>query len=62
MENKKPSDLKEKCLVLAKTYPAISQKYASLVCVGGIKEDGIFRRIYPVPWDTFWKTPFRKKF
>lgn len=46
---------REKLLVLAKTYPTISKTYEHLVCIAGITEDGEWRRIYPVPWNLFWK-------
>lgn len=48
--------MKERLLVLAKACPEISQKYESLVCVAGITETGEWRRIYPIPWQVFWKT------
>jgi hypothetical protein len=55
--------MKEQSIVIAKTYPSISRKYASLVCVGTLKHDGNFRRIYPVPWKLFWhRNGFRKKY
>ncbi|MDI9610068.1 MAG: hypothetical protein QFX36_01940 [Archaeoglobales archaeon] len=55
---------KEKLLVLAKTYPVISRKYEHLVCVAGLTEDNNWRRIYPIPWELFWKgseKKFKKK-
>lgn len=45
---------KEKLLILCKTEPTISSKYEELVCVAGITEEGEFRRIYPIPWETFF--------
>ncbi len=49
-------------LVLAKAYPVVSSKYQELVCVAGITESGELRRIYPVPWETFWRQKgFKKK-
>jgi len=56
--------VKEKLLVLAKASPEISNKYEELVCVAGITESGEWRRIYPVPWEVFFKgsrNRFRKK-
>jgi len=56
--------LKEKMLVLAKTYPTISKKYEHLVCIAGLTEDNEWRRIYPVPWQLFWRgseKKFKKK-
>lgn len=54
----------ERLLVLAKTYPTVSQKYEHLVCIAGLTEDNEWRRIYPVPWQLFWKgseQKFKKK-
>ncbi len=42
--------MKERLLVLAKATPVISKKYEHLACTGGITEDGMRRRPYPVPW------------
>ena len=56
--------MKEKLLVLAKATPEISSKYEQLVCVAGITDQGEWRRIYPIPWKSFWKssgTNFKKK-
>jgi len=56
--------LKERLLVLAKAYPIVSRTYDHLVCIAGITETGEWRRVYPVPWDVFWKgkdTKFKKK-
>lgn len=49
-------------LVLAKAYPVVSSKYQELVCVAGVTESGILRRVYPIPWETFWHNRgFKKK-
>jgi hypothetical protein len=54
--------MKERMLVLAKAYPVVSSKYQELVCVAGITESGEIRRIYPIPWETFWNHKgFKKK-
>lgn len=56
--------MKEKLLVLAKAAPEASKKYEELVCVAGITDKGEWRRIYPIPWEIFWKTndnKFKKK-
>ena len=42
--------MKEKILILVKTYPTFSRKYFELVCTAGINEKGEWRRIYPVPF------------
>lgn len=41
---------KTKVLILVKTYPALSNKYGELVCTAGIREDGSWIRIYPIPF------------
>ena len=41
---------KEKVLICVKTYPTLSEKYDELVCTAGLKEDGTWIRIYPVPF------------
>ncbi len=56
--------MKERLLVLAKAAPEASKKYAELICVAGITDKGQWRRIYPIPWEVFWKTSptrFEKK-
>lgn len=39
-----------KILITVKTYPTLSTKYDELVCTAGIGEDGLWYRIYPVPF------------
>lgn len=41
---------KERVLVTVKTYPTLSRKYGETVCTAGIREDGSWVRIYPVPF------------
>ena len=41
---------KERILITVKTYPTISTTYGELVCTAGIREDGSWIRIYPVPF------------
>lgn len=56
--------MKERLLVLAKATPEISKSYQHLVCVAGITESGEWRRVYPIPWEIFWKGSgknFKKK-
>jgi len=38
----------EKILILAKTYPSLSEKYLETVCTAGIRKDGSWVRIYPI--------------
>lgn len=51
--------MKMKVLITVKTYPAISTKYGETVCTAGIKEDGKWIRIYPLP---FRKLDYEKRF
>lgn len=41
---------KERILVTVKTYPTLSRKYGETVCTAGVREDGTWVRIYPVPF------------
>lgn len=41
---------KERILVTVKTYPTLSKKYGETVCTAGVREDGTWVRIYPVPF------------
>ena len=40
----------ERILVTVKTYPCLSKKYEELVCTAGLREDGSWIRIYPIPF------------
>lgn len=42
--------MRERILIAVKTYPTISKKYGELVCTAGLREDGSWVRIYPVPF------------
>ncbi len=41
---------KERILITLKTYPTLSRKYGETVCTAGVREDGSWVRIYPVPF------------
>lgn len=41
---------KERIFIAVKTYPTISEKYAELVCTAGVREDGSWIRLYPMPF------------
>src|SRR5712664_1921031 len=41
---------KERVLITVKTYPTLSRKYGETVCTAGIRADGSWVRIYPVPF------------
>ena len=40
----------ERILVTVKTYPTLSTKYGETVCTAGVREDGSWVRLYPVPF------------
>lgn len=41
---------KERVLITVKTYPTLSRKYGEMVCTAGIRADGSWVRLYPVPF------------
>src|SRR3989449_11719239 len=41
---------KERVLITVKTYPTLSRKYGETVCTAGVREDGSWGRVYPVPF------------
>jgi hypothetical protein len=41
---------KERILITVKTYPSLSSKYDEVVCTAGLREDGTWVRIYPIPF------------
>jgi hypothetical protein len=41
---------KERVLITVKTYPTLSRKYGETVCTAGVREDGSWVRMYPVPF------------
>ncbi len=41
---------RERILVTVKTYPTLSTKYGETVCTAGVREDGTWIRLYPVPF------------
>ena len=41
---------KERVLITVKTYPTLSKKYGETVCTAGVRQDGTWVRIYPVPF------------
>ena len=41
---------KERVLITVKTYPTLSRKYGETVCTAGVRHDGSWLRIYPVPF------------
>jgi len=53
---------KERILITVKTYPTLSKKYGETVCTAGIREDGSWVRLYPVPFRRLEETEQYKKF
>lgn len=41
---------RERVLITVKTYPTLSRKYGETVCTAGVRTDGTWMRIYPVPF------------
>jgi len=41
---------RERILVTVKTYPTLSRKYGETVCTAGVRPNGTWVRIYPVPF------------
>jgi hypothetical protein len=41
---------RERVLITVKTYPTLSRKHGETVCTAGVREDGSWMRIYPVPF------------
>ena len=40
----------DRILVTVKTYPELSKTYGEAVCSAGLREDGTWMRLYPVPF------------
>lgn len=40
----------ERVLITVKTYPTLSRKYGELVCTAGVRADGSWVRLYPIPF------------
>lgn len=53
---------RERILVTVKTYPALSRKYVETVCTAGVREDGSWIRLYPVPFRRLGEEEQYKKF
>ena len=53
---------KERVLITVKTYPTLSRKYGETVCTAGVREDGSWLRIYPVPFRRLDETEQYRKF
>ena len=53
---------RERILVTVKTYPTLSKKYGETVCTAGVREDGTWVRIYPVPFRRLDESEQYRKF
>jgi hypothetical protein len=53
---------KERVLITVKTYPTLSRKHGETVCTAGIRGDGSWLRIYPVPFRRLEETEQYNKF
>ena len=53
---------KERILITVKTYPTLSRKYGETVCTAGVREDGSWVRLYPVPFRRLEEPEQYKKF
>lgn len=54
--------VKEKILITVKTYPTLSSTYDETVCTAGLREDGSWIRIYPIPFRKLDEFEQYKKF
>lgn len=52
----------ERVLITVKTYPTLSRKYGETVCTAGVRSDGSWLRIYPVPFRRLDEAEQYKKF
>ncbi|MCL2505322.1 MAG: hypothetical protein FWE93_03615 [Alphaproteobacteria bacterium] len=41
---------KEKILIVIKTYPVMSESYTEVACTAGVREDGSWVRLFPIPF------------
>lgn len=53
---------KERILITVKTYPTLSRKYGETVCTAGMRADGSWVRLYPVPFRRLEEKEQYKKF
>lgn len=53
---------KERILITVKTYPTLSRKYGETVCTAGVRADGSWVRIYPVPFRRLEEAEQYRKF
>ncbi|WP_038164604.1 hypothetical protein [Verrucomicrobium sp. BvORR106] len=53
---------RERILITVKTYPTLSRKYGETVCTAGVREDGSWVRLYPVPFRRLHEEEQYKKY
>ena len=53
---------RERILITVKTYPTLSGKYGETVCTAGVRKDGTWVRLYPVPFRRLNEEEQYKKF
>jgi hypothetical protein len=53
---------RERILITVKTYPTLSRKYGETVCTAGLRPDGSWVRIYPVPFRRLEDSEHYRKF
>ena len=53
---------KERILITVKTYPTLSRKYGETVCTAGVRPDGSWVRMYPVPFRRLDQEQHYRKF
>ena len=53
---------RERLLITVKTYPTLSRKYGETVCTAGVRTDGSWVRLYPVPFRRLGETEQFHKF
>ena len=52
----------ERILITVKTYPTLSRKHGETVCTAGIREDGTWVGLYPVPFRRLGEMEQYRKF
>ena len=53
---------RERILITVKTYPTLSRKHGETVCTAGVREDGSWVRLYPVPFRRLGEEEQYRKF
>lgn len=53
---------RQRVLITVKTYPTLSRKYGETVCTAGLREDGTWIRMYPVPFRRLEEVEQYRKF